>query len=76
MNNNDDHIDRFMSRENIYSVSIVDDAEPGFSYQGCECCNDSLGNNVTDCTGISNDKDNSHEYALCNECIYSILYGE
>lgn len=71
-----DHVDRFMTKERIYSISVIEGVEPYFTYSGCECCNDGRGNNVTDCLGISDDKDNCHEYQLCNDCIYSILYGE
>ena len=75
-----DNIDRFMSREKIYSVSIKQDdngenVEAVFRYSGCECCQ-SGGCDVTECIGISDDKDNCHEYELCNECICTIWYGE
>lgn len=64
---------------NGYSFWVMenDSVEPEFSYQGCDCCNDGLGNNVYEVEGYNPESEEVQYLGkVCEDCLYEFNYGE
>lgn len=52
--------------------------EPGFSYEGCDVCSPTLGNDVYFCNlNYANGKSTAlYPIQVCHDCLYVAAYGE
>ena len=71
-------IKEFMKREGITTLNEIDTSQEAYySSQGCEICDDFLGQDVYDCHGFHPQTNNVIDnYKVCLECLYFINYGE
>jgi len=74
-------VEAFMSESgvNCLTYTVVDDNEDqyNFSYLGCNCCNDGLGQEVTKASGYDPKTGEVVEFErICAECLYIAAYGE
>jgi hypothetical protein len=62
------------------STSLENSEETSFTWAGCDCCNNGLGNEVYDCKLHKHDYTGeivrTEEINLCGECLYAYHYGE
>ncbi len=68
---------RFQGDCNCVTVAGGYDVDPGFSHQGCDCCNDGLGNNVEPVVGYNPKTKEVEELGdICGECLCFFANGE
>ena len=63
--------EQFLKHNEVNTCDIIDnDSEGYFSWSGCDCCKNSLGQTVYDCHGYSPKNKEIYELGqICGDCI-------
>ncbi len=67
----------FISLAAVIPILFLSEDKGSFSHQGCEICNDGLGNLIYDCHGYNPTTGEIQEvYQICRQCLYLHANGE
>ena len=71
------NIKTFIEKEGLGNLSPLPDTEEYFSWNGCECCKNPLGNSFMDCNGYNFKlKQIQGPYRVCLDCVFYLEYGD
>jgi hypothetical protein len=76
----EERVARFFEEEGINNLSNDYEKDPncegGFSWRGCDCCGNPLGNTLYDANGWNPTEKQVQEYQVCGDCLYYAEYGQ
>jgi hypothetical protein len=69
--------EKWLKKQGVNCVSLVDQYDEGhFSYSGCECCRDRLGNTVYSVNGYNPTDKKVYELGdICGDCLSYFYNG-